>query len=281
MSENIPSPIPFDFHSHHRRCGHAAGELADYIEAAIAKGMTSFGVSDHGPAYWLPGDHDQPGTQMALSEIGNYAAEARELKKRFADRIQVLVGVEADWIEGREDDLRRWLDAQEFDYVLGSVHYARGVNIFNKKRWQTEKASDVYHAYYHSVAFAASRGIFDIMSHLTAVESFAPPISDAQAAELYPMVADAVAKSGSAVEINTSGYRKMGGDEPFPNRRMLRLLIERGVPLTFGADSHRPEEVGFGAERVAALLQELGMATNKPQPFRTRRGQTLQVFHPS
>lgn len=258
--------------------------MADYIEAAIAQGMTAFGVSDHGPAYWLPGDHAQPGTQMALSEVGNYVAEAHELKARYASKINVLVGIEADWIEGREDDLRRLLNAHPFDYALGSVHYALGGSIFNKNRWQREEPEAVFRAYYDNVARAARSGIFDILSHLTAAESYSPPLPDALAAELYPPVADAVAESGVAVEINTSGYRKMApgsgrsGDEPFPNRRMLKSLIERGVPLTFGADSHRPIEVGFASDRVYSLLRELGVNPDNPQPYRTRRGQTLQVF---
>lgn len=272
------SKIAFDFHSHHRRCGHAQGEIPDYIEAAIASGMTIFGVSDHGPAYWLPGDHAQPGTQMAISEMGAYVAEAQELKARYAGRIEVRVGIEADWIEGRAEDLKRWLNDYPIDYALGSVHYALGTNIFNQARWQREEPEAVFRAYYASVVRAARSGLFDILSHLTAVESYSPPLRPELAAELYPEVADAAAESGAAVEINTSGYRKMGGDEPFPNRTMLRLLIERGVPLTFGADSHRPQEVGFAANRVVALLQELGVDTQNAQFFRTRRGSTLSVF---
>jgi histidinol-phosphatase (PHP family) len=254
------SPIPFDFHSHHRRCGHAVGEMAEYIEAAAARGMTTFGVSDHGPAYWLSGDHAQPGTQMACSEVSRYAAEAHALKERYTDRITVLVGIEADYIEGREADLKAVLDAHPFDYALGSVHYALGTSIFSKTRWMYESATDIYADYYRQVALAAESGLFDILSHLTAVEAYGPPVTEEQAALWYPPVADAVAASGCAVEINTSGYRKMGGDEPFPNRRMLRLLLERGIPLTFGSDCHRPDEVGFGAERVAALLTELGVS---------------------
>jgi histidinol-phosphatase (PHP family) len=245
--------------------------MADYIEAAMARGMTTFGVSDHGPAYWFPGDHAQPGTQMACSEVGNYAAEAHALKERYAGRIGVQVGLEADYIEGREVELRAILDAHPFDYVLGSVHYALGTPIFSRTRWRYESASEIYSDYYRQVALAAASGLFDILSHLTAVEAYGPPISEEQADRLYPPVADAAATSGCAVEINTSGYRKMGGDEPFPNRRMLRLLIERGVPLTFGSDCHDPNEVSYGAERVAALLQELGVETSSSQAFVTRR----------
>jgi hypothetical protein len=66
------------------------------------------------------------------------------------------------------------------------------------------------------------------------------------------------------------------GEEPFPDRRMLRLLIERGVPLTFSSDCHRPDEVGFGAGRVLALLQELGVETRDAPPISLQRGRTRE-----
>ncbi|MDX1932178.1 MAG: histidinol-phosphatase [Capsulimonadales bacterium] len=268
-----PSEIRFDYHSHHHRCGHASGDISDYIERALSLGMVAFGVSDHGPAYWLPGDHDQPLTQMAKSELPRYVEEGRNLQRHYRDRIAVRVGLEADYIEGREAELATILAAHSFDYVLGSVHYAFGRNIFNPARW-THPVPAVYEEYYRLVAKAAASGLFDILSHLTAVEAYAPPPTDAQAEQFYVPVADAVAASGAVVEINTSGYRKMGGDEPFPNRRMLRLLIERGVPLTFSSDCHSPAEVGFGRERVAGLLRELGIETSEAQPVRRKSRQT-------
>jgi histidinol-phosphatase (PHP family) len=267
--------IFFDFHSHHVRCGHAAGQISDYIDAAIACGMTEFGVSDHGPAYFKPGDHPMPGTQMASSELPHYVREAFELKKRYAGRIDVKVGTEADYIEGKESELADILNAHSFDYVLGSVHYALNISIFSRTRWETENAADTYAEYYRLVQAAAASGLFDILSHLTAVEAYGPPVPDDLANRLYPPVAEAVAASGCIVEVNTSGYRKMGEDEPFPNRRMLRCLIAAGVPLTFGSDCHKPEEVGFGRDRVLQLLNELGVQTDAPQHMTIRRGSLL------
>ena len=252
--------------------------MRDYINAAVSLKLTDFGVSDHGPAYFLPGDHALPGTQMALSELPAYVAEARKLQAEYQGKINVRVGLEADYIEGEDDELRRVLEENgPFDYVLGSVHYAFGVNIFNKARWEKGEASEeVYEEYYRLVTLAAQSGVFDILSHLTAVEAYGPPIGDDLVWLLYPPVADAVAASGCIVEINTSGYRKMNGDEPFPNRQMLRLLVQRGVPLTFGGDSHHPPQVGGDAPRVAALLEELGVDTSHgPQTFTVHRGPLL------
>jgi histidinol-phosphatase (PHP family) len=268
--------LSFDYHSHHYRCGHARGEIAEFVEAAVSRGMTEFGVSDHGPAYFLPGDHAKPGTQMAISELVNYVAEACLVKEKFSDKIRVRVGIEADFVPGRENDLAAMLARHPLEYVLGSVHYAAGGAIFDRSRWETADAPAVYRDYYAQVAAAARSGLFDILSHLTAVEAFGPPMASDLAGELYPAVADAVAGSGCLVEVNTSGFRKMGGDDPFPNREMLRLLIERNVPLTFGSDCHRPEEVGFGWERVVALLTNLGLAID-PVQVTTKRG-TLFAF---
>jgi histidinol-phosphatase (PHP family) len=268
----------FDYHSHHYRCGHATGGMRDYIEAALVQGVTSFGVSDHGPAYWVDGiDHAYPQTQMAVSEVPAYVAEARALQAEYQGRIDVRVGVEADFVPERTADLAALLSANRFDYVLGSVHYALGRSVFDRLRWRQEDPLAVWRAYYQLIIQAARSGLFDILSHLTVVEAYSPPVPDDVMAELYPPVAEAVAASGCAVEINTSGYRKMPpgpdrtGDEPFPNRVMLRELIRRGVPLTFGSDCHRPSEVGFGRDRVMALLAELGVDTREPIALRIRR----------
>ena len=285
---DVTTPIPFDYHSHNRRCGHAVGELRAYIEKASALGMSEFGVSDHSPAYWLPGDHAQPGTQMAISWLPGYVEEAIALKQELAGQIAVRVGLEADFIEGYEAELAALLDAHPFDYVLGSVHYALGRTIF-RRDWHTlENPDAVFAEYYRLIASAARSGLFDILSHLTAVEAYSPPLPDEVAAKLYPPVADAVAESGCLVEVNTSGFRKIRaedggpGNEPFPNRRMLRLLIERRVPLTFGSDCHHPDEVGYGSAGVFRLLQELGLDPTKTEPHylskNPKRDGTLRRF---
>jgi len=270
--------IPFDYHSHHYRCGHATGTMRDYIESARSKGLTTFGVSDHGPAYFMDGvDHAFPQTQMAVSELPRYVAEARELQTEYADRIAVRVGLEADFILERAPDLAVLLEADPLDYVLGSVHYVLGKSVFDRARWRAAPAEPVWRAYYQLVIEAAESGLFDILSHLTVVEAYSPPLPPELADELYVPVADAIGRAGCAVEVNTSGYRKMGGDEPFPNRRMLRHLIGRGVPLTFGSDSHKPDQVAWGRERVESLLAELGVDTSTPSEITLRRG-PVRVF---
>lgn len=273
--------ITFDYHSHNRRCGHAVGELEDYVQQALALGLSHFGMSDHGPAYWLPGDQAQPGIQMALSELPHYVREAQQLKATYADRIALAVGIEADFIEGQEEALASLLAAHPFDYVLGSVHYCLGHSVFNKRRWSEQRPERVFRDYYRQVIAAARSGLFDILSHLSVIESYSPPIPDTLAAELYPQVAQAIAESGCIVEVNTSGYRKRPDlAMPFPNTMLLRELIRHGVPLTFGSDCHTPAEIHFARVEVEELLQSLEIS-QKAQPNRVKRGHIMTFSTPS
>lgn len=267
--------LRFDYHTHHHRCGHAVGSIHDYCEAALALGMTTFGISDHGPAYWLDGDHAQPQTQMACSSVSGYVAEVQTEREHYAGRMDVRLGLEADWIPGRDADLKHLLDSHPFDYVLGSVHYILGRSIFARGRWANEDASTVYTAYYEELCRAAQSGLFDIMSHLTAVEAYGPPIDTALAKSLYPMVASAIKESGCVVELNTSGYRKRpDDDDPFPNHHLIVELVSRRVPLTFGSDCHAPHEVGYAADRIIKALARYGLQVSGT-PCIVKRGPIL------
>jgi histidinol-phosphatase (PHP family) len=269
--------ITFDYHSHNDRCGHAVGKLEDYVQQAVALGLTHFGMSDHGPAYWLEGDHAQPGIQMALSELPRYVEEALELKDLYADEISLAVGIEADFIEGYEDELAAWLAAHPFDYVLGSVHYCLGHSVFSHTRWREQRPEAIFRDYYRLVIAAARSGLFDILSHLTVIDTYAPPIPSSLADELYPQVAAAIAESGCIVELNTSCYRKQPlWDAPYPNGKMLQTLLQHGVPLTFGSDCHMPEEIHFARAQVERLLSGWGFSL-KAQPNRVKRG-LIQTF---
>lgn len=275
--------ILFDYHTHNRRCGHAAGEIADYVEAAKLLGLGELGISDHAPTLFREGDDPAPGTTMAKSEIGDYVSETLALKERYAGQVNVKLGIEADFVEGFEEAYAQLLAAHPFDYVLGSVHWVFDVNIFHRPRWESADAAQTYREYYRLIVASVRSGLFDILSHPTAVEAYGPPIDDALADQLYPGVVEAVRKAGMAVEVNTSGFRKMppgperSGDDPFPNRRMLRLLADAGVPLTFGSDAHRPDEVGFAQGRVEALLRDLGLDLDNPREISVRRG-PIKVF---
>ena len=82
-----------DYHTHHYRCGHATGQMDDYVEAAIEAGIDEIGLSDHSPIYHFEGDpHPRPLGAMAQAELPVYIDDLQRVRARFADRISIRIG---------------------------------------------------------------------------------------------------------------------------------------------------------------------------------------------
>lgn len=247
-----------DLHTHHWRCGHAQGELEDYIQQAVKAGLKVIGLSDHSPLFAHDGDEPAPGMHMPRSQYQYYLDEAHQLKTKYKDTIEVLVGLEADYIAGTKAAYAEALSHSELDYVLGSVHYFDGYHVYDPRRWQTSPDPDaVYTAYYKTLQQLVQSGLYDIVAHLDAVKGLGYQSSPA-VAPIVDETVDMIAESGMAVEINTSGLRKC--QETFPAPEIIRKLHAKGVPLTFGSDSHQPFEVSYGWSEVVALLKEFGVS---------------------
>jgi histidinol-phosphatase (PHP family) len=248
--------ITYDYHTHHARCGHAAGSIEEYVQAAVGLGLEEIGISDHAPVYWREGDHALPGSAMARSELPAYVEEVLGLRERYQDRIRILLGLEADYEPGFEEVYRDVLASYPFDYVIGSVHYCGGFHIYDRRRWsERSDPQEVYAEYFRLIRESARSGLFDVLGHITGILAYGPRPENAALEREFDRTAAELARTGVAIEVNTSGIRK-GGPEPFPASALLRRCVQAGVPVTYGSDSHRPEEVGFARETVWPLIRE-------------------------
>ncbi len=89
--------MTFDLHTHHYRCGHAEGQIEDYIKAAIEKGLQYIGIADHSPYFYSEEDQLYPGIAMPISGFEAYVQEVLHLKEKYKNQIHVLLGVESDF----------------------------------------------------------------------------------------------------------------------------------------------------------------------------------------
>lgn len=258
-----------DLHTHHERCGHAEGTLAEVAAWAHAAGLRVVGLSDHAPRFADPADHPRPKIQMARSAWDGYLREAAAVRDAWRGRLDVRVGVEVDWLPGTEDVVRAALDRPELDYVLGSVHEVGPWHVYLPETWVDLDVDAFHEGYWREIAAAACSGLFDVIAHLDAIRAKVPPPRHAPRAAIEAAL-DAIADAGVAVEINGSGLRRDG--RFFPDRALLEGLVRRGVPITFGSDAHRPEQLGTGWSEAIAALAELGVAElttfvgRRPQP---------------
>ncbi|MEF2967906.1 histidinol-phosphatase [Paenibacillus sp. M1] len=252
--------MKFDLHTHHFRCGHADGNIRDYIEAGIAAGLSVIGISDHTPYFGSPEEQPFPHIAMAKSEIGNYVEEVLRLKEEYARKIDVLLGIESDYFPVHAEAYRQVLSRYPFDYIIGSVHSVKDVSIFNKRRWkglsEAERIADK-EEYYALIRESARSGMFQILGHIDAMKGNYPAFSDIPAAEAIDETLRVIAENKVAIEINTSGKTKLSGGW-YPSDSILERALHFGVKVTFGSDAHTPRRVADEWDDVAKRLKEIG-----------------------
>lgn len=231
-----------DLHVHTSRCRHATGTLAEYVTAASAAGVRVMAFTDHLP---LPDDLNA-GYTMDPGELDDYVADVGSVRELgLSCGVEVLLGVEADWLPGRPEWGAGLLRGLALDVVMGAVHFLDDWAfddpdlVSGYEQWS---ARDLWERYFRELATAAHSGAYDVMAHVDLVKKFgfAPP-ADHQ--DLYLWVAGELAAAGVAVEVSTAGLRKPCA-EIYPSEALLGALRRAGVPITMGSDAHAPAEVG-------------------------------------
>ncbi|GJM78783.1 histidinol-phosphatase [Paenibacillus sp. HMSSN-139] len=252
--------MKFDLHTHHFRCGHADGNIRDYIEAGLAAGLSVIGISDHTPYFGREEDQPFPRIAMGKQAFAGYVEEVQMLKQEYAGRIDVLLGIESDFFPEHLGAYRNTLNQYPFDYVIGSVHSVGEVSIFNKNRWKglsREERVASKEAYYELIRQSARSGMFQILGHIDAMKGNYPAFTDIPAARAIDETLKTIAEHEVAIEINTSGKTKLSGGW-YPDDSILERALHFGVSVTFGSDAHTPSRVGDEWDEVAQRLKQIG-----------------------
>ncbi|OGX68367.1 MAG: phosphoesterase [Paenibacillus sp. RIFOXYA1_FULL_44_5] len=269
--------MKFDLHTHHQRCGHAIGKIEDYIHAAIKAEIDVIGISDHSPFFAEEGDQAFPGSAMAKSEFPSYISEVLQLKEKYRNRIEVLLGIESDFFPEHHEIYRKYYSQNPFDYIIGSVHFVNKFHIFDKKRWEKVTAErDLLmekERYYQLIQQSVHSGMFDILGHIDGMKGCNPTISEIQT-DILDLTLKVIADSGAAIEINTSGKRKEC-QTWFPSDDILERACHYGINITFGSDSHDPQHIGYEWDQVRQRIKEIGF--KKWVFFRQRKQQIVDL----
>jgi histidinol-phosphatase (PHP family) len=265
-----------DYHVHTFRCGHAGGETRAYVERALELGLSEIAFTDHVPLYFLPGDDPAPALAMTRAELPGYVEEVLALREEYRGRIDVLLGLEADYAEGHESALGEILARHDWDVVLGSVHWVAGAWIdapAAEVRHETEGTEFLWREYFRLVEKACATGLFDVMAHFDLPKKFGHRRPGRLAADEARAV-DAARAAGVAVEISSAGLRKPVG-EIYPGPSLLSQFAAAGVPVVLSSDAHAPAEVAWGRDAVLAAARSAGIRDHASYRRRNRRRHPL------
>ncbi len=265
-----------DYHMHTPRCNHAIGTVTEYAEAALLVGLEEIGMSDHSP---MPEGFDKA-WRMDRSELDAYLNEVSEAQNIFAGRLDIKMGLEADFHPGTESYVKEMIAAHDWDYVIGSVHYIDAWGFDNPdevKQWEVWDVEDAYCAYYELVAASAGSGLFDIIGHPDLIKKFGhrPPLDSQRVLDAEERMLVAVKKADVALEVSSAGLRKPVC-EVYPHARIIARAAELEIPVSFGSDAHAPGEVGHAMDVCLGMLEMCGIHEVAAFSGRERRMQSIK-----
>jgi len=272
-----------DYHVHLRPDGPGSeadkyftpGNAETYRETATERGVAELGVSEHVHRFTAALDVWQHPfwRQSAVDDLDRYVQFVRE-------ETDLRLGIEADYLRGRESRMANLLEAHEWDYVLGSVHFLGDFAVdFDDETdiWRHEMSAErVWKRYFEAIAESATCGLFDVITHpdLVKIWGSGRPVPEKDLRYFYEPAVEAMLEGGVAMEVSTAGLRKPVG-EIYPARGFLEMAVDAGVPIALSSDAHVPDHLAFGYDQAVKLLGECGVTEICVFEQRTRRLEPL------
>jgi histidinol-phosphatase (PHP family) len=249
-----------DYHLHlrdeHEEIAHDMSSVERFVVTARAAGVDEIGFAEHVYYFrqtrplWSVPYH----VERCNQDLDRYVEAVTRAKGRG---LPVKLGLEVDYVPGREAETRALLAPYPWDYLLGSIHFIGDDAVDSEPRLvDAVGVEEAWRRYFELLTRAAESDLFDSPAHPDLVKVF----GDRLAGFDYAPVADAIARSGAAIEVSTSGLRKPVG-ELYPDRRLLVECRNRDVPVTLASDAHVPALVGRDFDRARELLRSAGYET--------------------
>jgi len=260
--------ISSDGHVHTRLCHHAAGEMEDYVRAAIERGLAEIVFLEH----LEEGIRYRQINWLTEEDFDYYQAEGERLQALYADRIRIKLGVEVGYNPRAAQEIKDRLMARRWDRIGLSYHYmplpdmdedlnmlTRVADVIERaSRYGVERILDGYFAGLYRAVSELSGLPGMVLCHLDAALRHMPGLSlTGKHLAAIDALLRLVKDKGLALEVNTSGLAIRG--EIFPRLAVLRQAVALGIPLVAGSDAHSPHEVGRFFSELPDLARQAGL----------------------
>ena len=214
----------FDFHMHSRVSfdGHDTGRAM--AQAALDAGLREVCFTDHL-------DYDPTGQMGDLTfRTEDYNAEYDHLA---LPGLTIRRGVEFGLARDNQAQFRKDLARRPFDFVLGSIHFVDGLDVYFEPFWRGKTVHQVEQRYLEeTLACVQVHEDFDVLAHLTYISkppchpTHAPLSYDAHR-EVIDEILRVLAAKGKGLEMNTSGVDRCG--DFLPSADIFRRFRELGA----------------------------------------------------
>lgn len=250
-----------NYHTHTWRCNHAAGDEEAYVKAAQEQGFSILGFSDHTP-YRFP-DGYRSGIRMTLEQLPGYCDTVLRLRKQYAGRIEIPLGLELEYYPDCLTQLLPVLRDQGIEYLLLGQHFLGNEAGQPYSGRATEDVS-ILEGYCRQSMDAMQTGLFTYFAHPDLIHY----VGEGKIYRSYMRRLCQEAKScGLPLEINLLG---LWSGRHYPDIRFWEVAAEEGCSVVLGWDAHAPEHLNRPEAEAKALdiVKRCGLSLLETVPLR-------------
>ena len=251
-----------DGHIHSPYCPHGTKDSFEmYVEQALNKGLEEITFTEHMPFTSVFFEDKEFQDECAMSEeyVDSYIKDIKEIKKKYEGKIKINLGFEVDYVDGLDEEIKEMLNkyGENIEDSILSVHFVKFngnfecidcLEFFESLLNKLGSLEKVYDLYFETLlkSIKADLGIYKPkrIGHPTLIRIFNNkyPI-EYKNINLMEKVVKEIKDNGYEIDFNTAGLRKPYCKEIYPSGIFLELIKKYNVPVVYGSDSHKSEDV--------------------------------------
>ena len=250
-----------NYHTHTWRCNHATGREEDYVRNAIDRGFEIMGFSDHTPYVFRDGYYSH--FRMKMDQLMDYCSTVRLLQKKYADQIQIPLGLEVENYPALFPELLPILRDAGIEYMLLGQHFV-GNEMGAHYSGSPTADPQILKQYCRQAMEGMNTGLFTYLAHPDLIHFKGDEALYRQ--EMRQLCREAKG-CGIPLELNLLGS---WSGRQYPARRFWELAAEEGCDVILGCDAHAPEHLlKLETEQtLRAMASELDLHLLETTPLR-------------
>ncbi len=260
-------------------CQHARDDLESIIQAYVDQGFSWVGITEHVPpasdSMRYP-DETEAGlsAEFLQQRFADYFRLGRQLQKKYADRIEILLAFEIEFYPGAVEHVRALVRRYQPDYLVGSLHHVGSTGIdYNLAHYQQalEKAGSINQLYcdYFDAQFEMLQTFCPaVVAHFDLIRiydrDYLRTLNVPEVKTRVERNLDFIADNNLILDFNLRGFDK--ALEQYPSLNIVKLALSKNIALVPGDDSHGISSVGRNYDQGLTVLKNLGASLDWQKP---------------
>ena len=238
--------------------------IDENVQKAQERGFTILGFSGHG--YYAKDD-----SSMTPEKTKQYIQDVRQAQQQAPNGLKIYLGIE-------EDSMAPIENVEDFDYVIGSVHYLEHNGKIYPIDYSQEQFDEMLKEgyqndinalakdYYLAIERQAQNPNIQIIGHLDLIAKYNEDqtyycFDDPKILSYAKIAIEQLVKAGKIFEMNSGAMARGYRNSPYPSIELLKLIYEANGKILINTDCHDKEYLDYGMQICLDLAKQIGFKT--------------------